>query len=159
MKTPISGECLIQSRVRFGMDKAYRAVDEYMIDLNKSAAAKRAGCTSVIFEREDVQAEIERRQYLMSHNLKITAEMVVERLWFEGTPPDEDEAPCDTKQASRVAATVAVGKHLGMFTERVEMTHGLSSAMAAKAIEAGMDPKEAADLMQGMLKGYPEQDG
>lgn len=62
-----------------------RVVDEYMKDFSKSAALERAGyenpvASRRIFDRPEVEAEIQRRQAKLSKKLNIDAESVLQEI-------------------------------------------------------------------------------
>lgn len=153
--------------------KQLRFVDEYLIDLNATQAAIRAGYsqkTAAIIGSENLRkpyiaSEIARRQAKRSDKLEITAESVVAELaklgfcnmqdymrsgtdgdpyldfsaltrdqaaalsevtvedYVEGRGKDaRDVKRVKFKLADKRAALVDLGRHLGLFKERVELT-------------------------------------
>lgn len=99
-------------------------IDEYLVDLNATQAAIRAGyskktakqigqnnLTKVVIA-EAVQARMEER----SERTEIDQDWVLKSLKRESDPDGE----CETTPSSRVAAVTQIGKHLKMFTEKVE---------------------------------------
>ena len=98
-------------------DKQAAFVDEYLVDLCATAAAERAGYSDPNYGRQlitkpNVKKKLAERRKEQEQRTNITADMVLERLWHEGNEADSDSA--------RVSALQAVGKHLGMFVDKVE---------------------------------------
>ncbi len=101
--------------------KQARFVEEYLIDLNATQAAIRAGysprCAKEIgYEnliKPHIAAAIRVEQEKLSQRAQITQEAVLAGLQQEATA-------CGTgsSHSARVAAWVWIGKHLGMFTDR-----------------------------------------
>jgi len=97
-------------------------VREYLIDLNASAAARRAGYSARTSDRTgydllrnpEIQAAVQTALQERAQTTQVTAEMVIDGLRgiAEGEGPD----------APRVRAYELLGKHIGMFTERQEIT-------------------------------------
>ena len=153
--------------------KQARFVDEYLVDLNATQAATRAGysaktaqpASSRLLSNVMVKQEIEKRQAKLSEKAMVTAERVVMELAkigfanmqdymragpqgdpyldFSGLTRDQAAALAevtvedfkggrgeDARDVRRVkfklhdkrAALVDLGKHLGIFTEKVEMS-------------------------------------
>jgi phage terminase small subunit len=121
-------------------EKQRRFVDEYLVDMNATQAATRAGYSAKTaysigqenLKKPEIAAAIAERQQVVSNKLELSAEWVLERLVenvdralravavtaTEGTPTGE------YKYEGNVAnrALELIGKHLGMFKERVEHT-------------------------------------
>ena len=111
--------------------KQARFVEEYLLDLNAAAAARRAGYSeknsdsiaaqllskTKVFEA--VQSAIEAR----SAKAEITAEYVLENLkrLSERCMSEEEFAPSAAARALEL-----LGKHLGLFSDRVELSGSLS---------------------------------
>jgi phage terminase small subunit len=97
-------------------------VREYLIDLNATQAAIRAGYSPKTARQQgarllsdvDIQAAVQKAQAELSQIALVTAEDVVKGLReiATGTGPE----------GARVAAWAHLGKYLGMFTERQEVT-------------------------------------
>jgi phage terminase small subunit len=104
-------------------------VREYLIDLNASAAARRAGYAprtanrtgSELLSNPDIQTQLQAALKERAEKAAVSAEWVLERLRIEA----EGSGP-DTSPAARVRAAELLGKHIGMFTERLEHTGGVS---------------------------------
>ncbi len=103
--------------------KQQRFVEEYMVDLNATQAAVRAGYskntaaeqghqllqkTSIIEAVQVAQAEISRRT-------EVTVDGVITGLLAEA------EGKADSTPGSRVAAWAHLGKHLGIFTDNLNL--------------------------------------
>jgi phage terminase small subunit len=95
---------------------------EYIIDLNASAAARRAGYSAHTSEQQgsrlltnvEVQAEIEQAMDERAERAEVDAAYVVERL--------QDEAENAKSDSARVAALGLLARHLGMLTDKVEVS-------------------------------------
>ena len=97
-----------------------RFVDEYLIDMNATAAYKRAGYTSTgkaaeanasrLIGSDKVRAELSRRMDERAEKVAVTQEWVLDRL--------RHEALNHGKSAARVQALKLLGEHLGMFVKR-----------------------------------------
>ena len=105
--------------------KQQRFVEEYLIDLNATQAAIRAGYSEktakVIaaqnLSKLNVQEAIEEAQEKLSNKAQVTVEMVVQGLLNEAKDLSEGST-----QSARVSAWAHLGKHLSMFTEKVELS-------------------------------------
>lgn len=100
-------------------------VAEYLIDLNAAAAARRAGYSERTADRTgyenlrkpEIAAAIEAARLERSNRLQLTADDVLIGLHNEATFEG-----LGSSHSARVSAWAHIGKHLGMFTERHEMT-------------------------------------
>lgn len=142
-------------------EKQKRFVDEYLVDLNATAAAKRAGYSektaceqgSRLLANVKVQEEIKKRQIKLQDKLEITQEKVLEELaaiaFANGTnfatinhkgqvsliPTSElsenkkkavasikeGQYGVEVKLHDKVRALELLGKHLGVFTEKIAL--------------------------------------
>lgn len=101
-------------------------VDNYLIDLNATQAAIRAGYSEKAaaatgyenLRKPEIAAAVQAAMQQRAEAAAVTAEMVLERLRVEA----EGRGP-DTTSSARIRASELLGKHLGMFTDRVENTH------------------------------------
>lgn len=110
-------------------------VREYLIDLNATQAAKRAGYSPAtsneqgarLLANASVKAAIEAAQNVRASKVELTAEMVLAGLLKEATRQDGTET-----QGAKVRAWELLGKHLGMMTDRskMEVTGDLSLYLA-----------------------------
>ncbi len=111
-----------------------RFVDEYLVDMNATAAYKRAGYAargksaeanaSRLLWSDKVQAELSRRMQERAEKVAVTQEWVLDRL--------RNEALNHARSSARVQALKLLGEHLGMFVKRsqVEVT-GVFERIAA----------------------------
>ena len=98
-----------------------RFVDEYLLDLNATQAAIRAGYSARTAEQQGprllgnagVAAAIQAAQEARSERVHITQDDVLRGLRREATLTGEGST-----HAARVSAWGLIGKHLGMFLER-----------------------------------------
>lgn len=112
--------------------KQQRFVQEYMIDSNATQAAIRAGYSektaqeqsSRLLSNVKVAKAIEDRLQKLSKKTLITAERVIEGLLTEAEYYGESSS-----HGARVSAWEKLGKHLGIFVEKVEHKHDYSFDM------------------------------
>lgn len=98
-----------------------RFVDEYLLDLNATKAAIRAGYSARTAEQQgprllgnvEIAAAVQTAQQARSERLQITQDTVLSGLRREATLTGEGSS-----HAARVSAWGLIGKHLGMFVER-----------------------------------------
>ena len=110
--------------------KQQRFVEEYLIDLNATQAAIRAGYSektaqeigSENLSKPMVAKAIAEAQEKLSNKAQVTVEMVVQGLLNEAKDLSEGST-----QSARVAAWAHLGKHLGMFKDKVE--HDISDPL------------------------------
>jgi phage terminase small subunit len=101
-------------------------VREYLIDLNATQAAERAGYSPKtaysqghrLLKDAEIQRAIATAQAELAEHALVTAQDVVKGLRREAEGADSASA--------RVAAWAHLGKHLGMFTDKVENTGGMT---------------------------------
>jgi phage terminase small subunit len=126
-------------------DKQKRFIEEYLVDLNATQAAIRAGYSkktaneqaSRLLTNVNISARIKERQQELSAKTELTQEWVLEHLkevvaksmqevevekWdYESkSMVGTGEYVFDSKGANR--ALELIGKHLGMFTDKVDIT-------------------------------------
>ena len=110
--------------------KQQRFVEEYLIDLNATQAAIRAGYSektakeigSENLTKPNIAKAIAEAQEKLSNKAQVTVEMVVQGLLKEA----QDYAEGST-QSARVSAWAHLGKHLGMFKDKIE--HDISDPL------------------------------
>lgn len=175
--------------------KQARFVEEYLIDLNASAAARRAGYserTADAIGRENlgkptVANAIQARMKVRAEKIEITQERIVRELaliafgskrtvmsWGPGgvvlkdseTLTDDEAAvvsevkettsatggSLSLKTHDKVKALELLGKHVGMFTDKVELTGKDGGPIATKAERDLTDEELAAELASYGLK-------
>lgn len=106
-------------------DKQRRFVEEYLVDLNASAAARRAGYSektagTIGFEnlqKPKIQDALQEEMDARSERTKITQDMVVQGLLEEANRADDDGG----NSSARIKAWKELGRHLGMFTDKVDL--------------------------------------
>lgn len=116
-------------------DKQQRFADEYLIDLNATQAAIRAGYSvktateqaARLLTNVKVQEYIQKRQNKLQANTGITQEKVLAELAAIGFSVSTDFAPngiplinAEHKTSSKIKALELIGKHIGMFEQKNE---------------------------------------
>ena len=102
--------------------KQARFVDEYLVDGNATQAAIRAGYSAKtaysigqrLLKHVEISAAIDAGLLAIAERNKLTQDEVIAGLRKEATRDGEGSS-----HAARVSAFVALGKHLGMFTDVV----------------------------------------
>lgn len=97
--------------------------EEYMVDLNATQAAIRAGYSAATAQEQSsrllskvmVKAHVAELQAVVSKRVHIDQDMVIQGLLHEAHYTGPGAAP-----SARVAAWAHLGKHQGMFTDKVE---------------------------------------
>ncbi len=110
--------------------KQERFVEEYLIDLNATQAAIRAGYSektakeigSENLTKPNIAKAIQEAQESLSNKTQLTVDMIVNGLLKEA----QDYAEGST-QSARVSAWAHLGKHLGMFKDKLE--HDISDPL------------------------------
>ena len=110
-------------------------IQNYLIDLNATQAAIRAGYSERtarsqgqrLLTNVDIAAEIEAAQAERAERLEVTQDDVVRGLHKEATLDGEGSS-----HSARVAAWAHLGKHLGMFTDKIENTHAFKGVLGIK---------------------------
>ena len=105
--------------------KQQRFVEEYLIDLNATQSAIRAGYSektakeigSENLTKPNIAKAIAEAQEKLSNKTQVTVEMVVQGLLNEAKDLSEGST-----QSARVSAWAHLGKHLGMFKDKIEHT-------------------------------------
>jgi hypothetical protein len=106
-------------------NKQQRFVEEYLVDLNATQAAVRAGYSEAsayaightTLKNIEVAAAVQRGQAARSGEVRVAAADVLRELWLIATTSTSDR--------TRVAALAWVGKHLGMFTQNIRLSQEL----------------------------------
>ena len=105
--------------------KQQRFVEEYLIDLNATQSAIRAGYSEKTAKeignenltKPNIAKAIAEAQEKLSNKAQVTVEMVVQGLLNEAKDLSEGST-----QSARVSAWAHLGKHLGMFKDKIEHT-------------------------------------
>ncbi|GHU79347.1 hypothetical protein AGMMS49992_31230 [Clostridia bacterium] len=119
--------------------KQQRFVDEYMVDMNATQAAIRAGYSEKtaysigeqLLRKLEVSESITARQAALSRRIGYDVQQI-----FEGITAIAEDA--ETRPADRLKAFELMGKHLGMFRDRVGVSLELPQFIDVWA-EAGDD--------------------
>lgn len=106
--------------------KQERFVQEYLVDLNATQAAIRAGYSSKtaysmgqrLLKNVEVQAAIQKALKDRQARTEITQDTVVEELAKIGLADAHDYSDADLKYSNKLKALELLGKHLGMFEKR-----------------------------------------
>lgn len=106
-------------------DKQRRFVEEYLVDLNATASAKRAGYSEKtaysqgqrLLKKAEVQDAISKAQSQVSQRTLVSQDDVVRGLLTEAEWMGEGSS-----HSARVSAWEKLGKHLGMFKESIDHT-------------------------------------
>lgn len=124
--------------------KQQRFVEEYLKDLNATQAAIRAGYSAKTarsvgaenLTKPDVQAAVEAGRKAQSQRCQIDADYVLTRLKLEAERQDEDAS-----HSARVAALNLLGKHLGMFVDKLEVKEPVQLQIVRKVVHANGDTR------------------
>ena len=118
--------------------KQRRFIEEYLIDFNATQAAIRAGYSektaySVGHEnlsKPEIKSEIDRLTAQMTEKAIVTKEMVLQGLLDEARMYDEGAS-----HSARVSAWAHLGKHLGIFMDKVELSGKVEVASLGSLID------------------------
>lgn len=118
--------------------KQKRFVEEYLIDFNATQACIRAGYsehTAQAIGTENltkplIKAEIDRHIKSLEESALVTKEMVIKGLLNEAKVFGEGSS-----HSARVSAWAHLGKHLNMFTEKVELTGKVQVDLMSELID------------------------
>lgn len=129
-------------------DKQQRFVDEYMVDLNATQAAIRAGYSpktaevigNQLLKKTLVSNEILKRKAKLSSVANWTAADVLKRL---ARLADEGY-----KDSDKIKALELIGRHIGMFQDKVELSGGVRiDPDSVKAIVEGFRSQRDVDAL------------
>lgn len=103
-----------------------RFVEEYLIDLNATQAAMRAGYSPrtaqwigpQLLAKTHVSAAVQAKVGERSARTQITADWILQRLKEEATPGSQETS----FSPARVKALELLGKHLALFADKVQVT-------------------------------------
>ncbi len=104
--------------------KQARFVEEYLLDLNATQAAIRAGYSkktaneqgSQLLAKLSVRQAVAEAQAIRSKRTEITQDEVIQGLKKEATLEGEGSS-----HSARISAWAHLGKHLGMFTDNLNL--------------------------------------
>lgn len=101
-------------------DKQKRFVSEYLIDLNATAAAKRAGYKDPnigrqLITKNNVSAAIQKAMQSREKRTEITQDYVLQKLKEITDKEASDAQDSELKYTSKIKALELLGKHVGAF--------------------------------------------
>lgn len=123
--------------------KQERFVEEYLIDLNATAAARRAGYSAKTADRIGpellgktcVSEAITEAMAARSERTEVTQDQVVRELAGLAFREGEDEF----RHSDKLRALELLGKHLGMFKEKEQEIRAAGIVMLAPVMDAPED--------------------
>lgn len=138
--------------------KQRRFVEEYLVDLDAAAAARRAGYSErtarqIGYEnltKPDVAAAIAAARAERAARTELTQDMVVKGLLREARLTGEGSS-----HSARVSAWAQLGRHLGMFVDRQRIEGSLSVEVVEELVDAG-GRAEGGEAPRGPT-GVPEE--
>jgi len=114
--------------------KQKKFIDEYLIDLNATQAAIRAGYSQKTafsigvenLSKPLIQEELQKAMKRQQERTQITADMVLKELKKIALDDAADYQDSRLKYTNKIKALELLGKHLGMFSEKqaVELPEG-----------------------------------
>ena len=112
-------------------------VQEYLVDLNATQAAIRAGYSQrrageigyQLLQKTTVQEAIKAAMDERGDRTHITQDFVLAELYKIATQGADDGPESSLKYTNKLKALELLGKHMAMFTERSEVTGTLSLTM------------------------------
>lgn len=125
-------------------DKQRRFIEEYCVDNNATKAAIRAGYSENSaysmghenLNKPEIAEAIDAERLKRSERTQITADAVLQNLWDLAL-----DARADKAYGPAATAYSLVGKHLGMFSDRL-IVQDMREAAVKAADEHGLDPDE-----------------
>jgi phage terminase small subunit len=140
-------------------------VKEYLVDLNATGAYRRAGYrakgsaatagAAQILANPRVQAAVQEAFKARSERTEITADFVLRGLAAEATKG----AHLDVPNAARIRALELLGKHLGMFPDRVRVGGDPQSPPVAFTEAEKAQATQNLMAMMAARNGTPPEDG
>lgn len=106
--------------------KQSRFVDEYMVDLNATQAAIRAGYSEKTANEQgarllvnvSIQEAVQEARQKRQERVELTQDMVVEELRKVGFADAADYTDAKLKYSNKLRALELLGKHIGIFEKR-----------------------------------------
>lgn len=167
-------------------DKQKRFIEEYLVDLNATQAAIRAGYSEKTaysigeenLKKPEIKRAIEEAQLNRSSRVQITQDDVIRMLIEniekssgtkqvvitqtrkseDGEFVGDDVAQFVYEPSSVNKALELLGKHLGMFKDKVELTGELNVEQKTELNLSGLSINELEQLEKLLEKGNSEQD-
>lgn len=112
--------------------KQERFVEEYLIDLNATQAAIRAGYSRKtaeqigyqLLQKPSVQEKLSEAMARRSKRTGITQDLVLDEIGKVAFRAAADSAESDLKVSNKLKALELLGKHLGLFSDKNEKQDG-----------------------------------
>ena len=128
--------------------KQLRFVTEYMIDFNATQAYKRAGYSASnnivagangrrLLEKEYIKAEIAKRQTALQKETEISQEWVLTQLQSQYDKHKDSILPGSAAAANK--ALELIGKHIGMFTDRLVHSGNIKEEITIEQCDAQIE--------------------
>jgi len=124
--------------------KQQRFVEEYLIDLNATQAAKRAGYKNAeigrqLITKNNVSGAIQEALKKRSSRTEITQDQVLEELAKVGFKKAADYTDAELKYGNKIRALELIGKHLGMFNDKQPNSNNSEDDNLYDAIEKAVN--------------------
>ena len=112
-------------------------VQEYLVDLNATQAAVRAGYSRrrageigyQLLQKTTVQEAIKAAMVERGDRTHITQDFVLSELYKIATQGADDGPESSLKYSNKLKALELLGKHMAMFTDKTELSGGVSLTM------------------------------
>ena len=112
-------------------------VQEYLVDLNATQAAIRAGYSKKTAEKigyenlrkPEIQAAIKEAMDRREKRSNITQDFVLSELYKIATQGADDGPESSLKYSNKLKALELLGKHMAMLTDKTELSGGVSLTM------------------------------
>lgn len=113
-------------------------VQEYLVDLNATAAAKRAGYKDPnigrqLITKNNVSEAIQKAMRSREQRTEVTQDYVISKLKEIADKEASDGQDSDLKYSSKIKALELLGKHVGAFEKQDKRTDALETAVKALA--------------------------
>lgn len=123
-------------------DRQKRFCDEYLIDLNGTQAAIRAGYSAKTAAaigaenliKPNIQSYLKQRLNDREQRTEITQDMVIKELRDVAFAEAADYTDAKLKYSNKLKALELLGKHMGMFVDRVKMQTDVNIADSAERL-------------------------
>ncbi len=135
-------------------DKQRRFVSEYLVDLNATQAAIRAGYSekaaraigSENLTKPDIQKAIQKARTRQQSRVEVTADDILRELISVGMSKAGDEQDSHLKFNNKLRALELAGKHLGMFDKKADTADTTGSNLVDVLTEGTGEDVDTDDL-------------
>jgi len=132
--------------------KQERFVQEYLVDLNATAAAKRAGYSEKAaysigqenLKKPEIQSAIQTAMDLIGKRTGITQERVLQELEIVAFADAHDYLNANLKVGNKLKALEMIGRHLGMFDGKSNLQNNATNNLLQAIL--GTEEIETSDL-------------